>query len=261
MAFNHTYQATRNSPLVVPAAQGVLADVYDPGQETLQAILDQPAANGVVALNSSGSFTYTPNTDFLGTDSFTFHAYDGLDNSNVATVTLVITQGLPPIVTNPGDQLITEGQAASLQIQAVDPESTHLTYSASGLPPGLSIDAVSGLITGTAGSTFNQHGPYTVTVTATDLAFNSGSTVFAWTVQNIPPTVIDHYYVTPNQGLQAPNAAFGVLVGSSDPGAETIQAILDQVPRMERSFCARRLLHLHPRHRLHRARQLHLSRL
>ena len=105
----------------MPAAQGVLADVYDPGQETLQAILDQPAIHGTVALNSNGSFTYTPNIDFLGTDSFTFHAYDGLDNSNVATVTLVITQGLPPVVTNPGDQLSTEGQAASLQIHRCRP--------------------------------------------------------------------------------------------------------------------------------------------
>ena len=41
--------------------------------------------------NADGTFTYTPDADFNGTDSFTFKANDGTVDSNVATVSLIIT--------------------------------------------------------------------------------------------------------------------------------------------------------------------------
>src|SRR5439155_6545925 len=42
--------------------------------------------NGVLTLNLDGSFTYSPNTNFNGTDSFTYQANDGLADSNVGIV-------------------------------------------------------------------------------------------------------------------------------------------------------------------------------
>jgi hypothetical protein len=50
--------------------------------------LDSEPSNGVVSLNANGGFNYTPNTGFVGTDSFTYHATDGSANSAPATVTL-----------------------------------------------------------------------------------------------------------------------------------------------------------------------------
>jgi len=82
-------------------------------------------------------------------------------------------------VTNPGNQTGTVGTATSLQIHATDSSSTAtLTYTASSLPTGLSINSSSGLISGTpsAGGTFN------VTATATDNTGASGSTSFTWTI-------------------------------------------------------------------------------
>ncbi len=82
-------------------------------------------------------------------------------------------------VTNPGDQTSKVGTAASLQIQASDSASGQtLTYSATGLPAGLSINASSGLISGTPTAT----GTSTVTVTAKDTTGASGSASFSWTV-------------------------------------------------------------------------------
>jgi hypothetical protein len=51
------------------------------------------AANGVVTITNAatGAFTYTPNTGFTGTDSFTFTVTDGALSSNVAKVTILIT--------------------------------------------------------------------------------------------------------------------------------------------------------------------------
>ncbi|MEV5877856.1 putative Ig domain-containing protein [Streptomyces sp. NPDC052101] len=81
-------------------------------------------------------------------------------------------------VTNPGSQSTTTGGSASLQIHATDSAGAALTYSASGLPTGLSIDSSSGLISGTASTA----GTYQVTVTAQDSTGASGSTSFTWTV-------------------------------------------------------------------------------
>jgi hypothetical protein len=84
-------------------------------------------------------------------------------------------------VTNPGAQTATVGTAASVQIQATDSASGQtLSYSASGLPAGLSINASSGLISGTP----TAAGTSTVTVTATDGTGATGSTTFSWTVNS-----------------------------------------------------------------------------
>jgi len=82
-------------------------------------------------------------------------------------------------VANPGSQTGTVGIAASLQISASDSASGQtLTYSASGLPAGLSINSSSGLISGTP----TTAGTSSVTVTATDTTGASGSATFTWTI-------------------------------------------------------------------------------
>jgi Zn-dependent metalloprotease len=86
-----------------------------------------------------------------------------------------------PSVTNPGNQTSTVGTAASLQIQATDPNGQTLTYSATGLPAGLSINASSGLISGTP----TTAGTSSVTVTAKNTSNATGSTTFTWTVNPV----------------------------------------------------------------------------
>jgi hypothetical protein len=84
-------------------------------------------------------------------------------------------------VTNPGNQSGTVGTAASLQLNATDSASGQaLTYSATGLPAGLTINASTGLISGTP----TAAGTGTVTVTATDATGAAGSTSFTWTISS-----------------------------------------------------------------------------
>jgi len=84
-------------------------------------------------------------------------------------------------VTNPGSQTGTVGTPASLQISASDSQSGQtLTYSASGLPAGLSINSSSGLISGTP----TTAGTSSVTVTATDTTGAHGSATFTWTISS-----------------------------------------------------------------------------
>jgi endo-1,4-beta-xylanase len=82
-------------------------------------------------------------------------------------------------VTNPGPQTGTVGTAASLTVHATDSAAGQtLTYSASGLPTGMSINPSTGVISGTptVGNTYN------VTVTATDSTGASNSVIFTWTI-------------------------------------------------------------------------------
>ncbi|MGW7254897.1 putative Ig domain-containing protein [Streptomyces sp. NPDC054834] len=108
--------------------------------------------------------------------------YDGPTGWGTPDGTAAFTSGTSTgntvTVTNPGSQSTTTGGSASLQIKASDSAGATLTYSASGLPTGLSINSSTGLISGTASTA----GTYGVTVTATDSTGASGSASFTWTV-------------------------------------------------------------------------------
>jgi autotransporter-associated beta strand protein len=84
-----SYTATQGSTLTV-AAPGVLANDTDPQGYPLTATLVSSPSNGTLSLNSNGSFTYTPNSGYLGPDSFTYEATDGYGSSSPTTVSLII---------------------------------------------------------------------------------------------------------------------------------------------------------------------------
>jgi serine protease len=88
----------------------------------------------------------------------------------------IVTNGPTVTVTNPGNLTGEIGTAVNRQISATDSDGDALSFSATRLPPGLSISPT-GDITGTPTS----NGTYSVTVTASD-ALASGSAAFAWTI-------------------------------------------------------------------------------
>ncbi|MFE9495794.1 putative Ig domain-containing protein [Streptomyces collinus] len=128
-----------------------------------------------VTSGSNGSCT----TSYFCTARTGYDGPTGWGTPNGTTAfTGTTSTGNTVTVTNPGSQSTTTGGSVSLQIKASDSAGAALTYSASGLPTGLSVNSTSGLISGTASTA----GTYQVTVTATDSTGASGSTSFTWTV-------------------------------------------------------------------------------
>ena len=79
-------------------------------------------------------------------------AFDGVYTSAPATITVTVAPvNDAPTLTGIGNQWSVESDVVTLQLSASDPDSDLLTWSADGLPPALSIDAHSGLISGTVG--------------------------------------------------------------------------------------------------------------
>lgn len=94
VAYDDGYRVQMNTILSVDAP-GVLT--YDKDKEGTPLAVNtytQPS-HGTVALNLDGSFVYTPNTDFVGNDSFTYDIISGGETSNTATVFIVVYA--PPV--------------------------------------------------------------------------------------------------------------------------------------------------------------------
>ena len=82
------------------AASALLGNDTDADGESFQVSHWTQPANGTLAQNGDGSFTYTPDHGFVGTDSFTYEAGNGIANSNDATVSIAVTNTAQPVANN-----------------------------------------------------------------------------------------------------------------------------------------------------------------
>jgi hypothetical protein len=151
------------------------------GEDTCTGSLSYKASGlpaGLSISSTTGVISGTAKT--AGTSSVTVTGTDSTGPTGSATFTWNVgTTSNTVTVTNPGSQTGTVGTAASLQIAATDSASGQtLTYSATGLPAGLSISSATGLISGTP----TTAGTSSVTVTAKDTTGASGSATFSWTI-------------------------------------------------------------------------------
>jgi hypothetical protein len=128
-------------------------------------------ANVAVTVTGVGFF------DFL--HGQTGVAPNGIELHTVLDLQFGTSTGNTVSVTNPGTQTGTVATSTSLQMHATDSASGQtLTYTATGLPAGLSINNGNGLISGTP----TTSGSSIVTVTATDTTQAAGSASFTWTI-------------------------------------------------------------------------------
>jgi hypothetical protein len=130
---------------------------------------------GLSLNTSTGLISGTPTT--LGLYLVGLTATESLYSATQALEWEVLEIALP----NPGDQSNTEGDAVSLAVQGVSDGGGSLTYSASGLPAGLSVNPSTGLISGTVAPGAAANGPYWVVLTVANGTV-AGQVQFNWTV-------------------------------------------------------------------------------
>ncbi len=109
VAVANEYSVDEDTLLSV-VAPGVLGNDTDAELDSLTAVVVSGVSNGVLVLNSDGSFTYTPNANYNGGDSFTYKANDGSQDSNVVTVSITVNPIDEPVL-NPTnkDQCMNDG--------------------------------------------------------------------------------------------------------------------------------------------------------
>jgi VCBS repeat-containing protein len=96
VANNDSYVVFTGTTLSVNSTNGVLSNDTDPqGDDLTVTAPSSPydTTNGTVSISTNGSFTYTPDKGFAGTDSFTYTVSDGAETSS-ATVTFNVVNGI-----------------------------------------------------------------------------------------------------------------------------------------------------------------------
>ena len=193
VAVDDSYAAEKDATLTI-AAPGVLANDSDVDRTALTVVPMTGAAHGTLNLHPDGSFTYTPATGFVGTDSFTYAVSDGALQSNIATATITVSAvNDAPVTTN---TTLTMDEYASIAINLAnsssDPDGDALT--------GILIDGAShGVLNFFPNRTFNYNpdsgfvGTDTVPYTVSDgaLQSNIATVTIIVTAHNDAPTATD----------------------------------------------------------------------
>ena len=216
----------------VRAANGVLSNDTDPESDPLTAVLVDGAVHGEVTLQPDGSFIYSPEPDFFGTDTFTYTAQDA-QTSNVATVTLNVTNVYDPAVavadsyktlptqtlSIPADQGVLANDQNPDQVDLSAVLVTDETPGSLTLSPNGSFEYDPQGIAGTASFTYQIND-------GTQLSEPVGVSI----VVNTPPQAVTDNYVVEEDATLIRNAANGVTANDVDPEGQTLVVSLVEIP-------------------------------
>jgi predicted extracellular nuclease len=133
IATNDSYMTDEDLVLNVPTALGVLSNDLDKNGDALTVALVSSTSNGLLILNSDGSFSYSPNLNFNGSDSFSYQVCDPLIRCAITTATMTVNpindQSLISLAQ--ADVNVAEAQVATNLVQASDVDGDTLSLSAS----------------------------------------------------------------------------------------------------------------------------------
>jgi len=241
VAIDDAYATNEDADLVI-AAPGVLGNDSDADGDPMTAVVDVGPSNGILTLYADGSFEYTPNADYNGPDSFTYHANDGELNSNIATVTITVNPiNDAPVLAEIGDKIAIEGDLLTFTANATDSDvpANALQFSLIDAPAGAIIDSVTGVFTWTPSE--NQGpGNYELTIRVTDDGtpnlYREETIAIAVCVFNVPEgTTLDVNSIkNPSAGdfpvgVEAPYDFFEfTITGVATGGATTVTLILPE---------------------------------
>jgi VCBS repeat-containing protein len=231
------YSVDEDGVLTVDALGGVLVNDTDADGDMLSASLVAPPANGTVTLNADGSFSYTPNANFTGVDTFTYVANDGGLDGEVTSVTIEVA----PVVDAPisaadaysvdEDGVLTVDALGGVLVNDTDADGDMLSASLVAPP-------ANGTVTLNADGSFsytpnaNFTGVDTFTYVANDGGLDgevTSVTIEVAPVADAPISAADAYSVD-EDGMLTVDALGGVLVNDTDADGEMLSASLAAPP-------------------------------
>ena len=228
------YTTDEDVPLTI-AAPGLLANDADADGDALTAHILGDPANGTVAMNSDGSFTYTPNAGFSGVDTFSYQAGDGTLFSSAAIVTINVnaTNDAPSAV----DDVLTVAEDGALNLDIgggvlandTDPDGDALIASlVSGPANGTLALNPDGSLQYTPNANF--HGTDSFTYSASDGSLSDEATVtINVTPENDPPLAVADGYTTTEDTVLSIGSS-GVLSNDSDVDGDPLTAAVVSGP-------------------------------
>jgi len=149
--------------------------------------------HGQVVVNLDGSFTYAPNSNYHGTDSFSFYANDGVGNSNQAVITITVDSVNDVPTANFATMSTDEDVAINGTLTGTDVDGAVLSFAAGGVTPqhGMVVVNLDGSFTYTPNS--NYHGTDSFSFTVNDGTVTSGEANVTITLNavNDSPVVVD----------------------------------------------------------------------
>ncbi|HYI09018.1 MAG TPA: Ig-like domain-containing protein, partial [Thermoanaerobaculia bacterium] len=243
-AVDDNYNTPEDEQLNRPAATGVLANDTDANGDALTATLLVAPTNGAVVLAADGGFTYTPNANFFGSDTFTYTVDDGTD-TDTALVTITVTAENDAPTVEPDTFPVVENSFAGTvvgTVSASDVEGDTLTFSIEGGNNGnaFAIDANTGEITvnNPAAIDFESSTQFFLIVRVVDSGTPSRSDEATITINvtdgNDPPDAEpDGPYPVAEGGTLNGTS---VLANDSDPDGDPLTALLVGGPANASSF-------------------------
>jgi VCBS repeat-containing protein/predicted outer membrane repeat protein len=236
VAADDEYATLEDTPLLI-AAPGVLDNDEDADGDTLTVSLESAPSHGAVTLNANGSFNYTPNSGYVGEDSFSYRAYDGEDHSNVATVTITIIAvnvNLPPVAV--GDSYTTS-QDTTLNVASPgvlandsDADGDTLTAVHASQPSHGSVTLnANGSFSYTPNNGFAGEDSFSYRAYDGEDYSNVATVTITVEPANNPPVAADDDYAA-LEDTPLLIAAPGVLDNDDDADGDTLTAVLESTP-------------------------------
>ncbi len=185
-----TQMATAGTPFTATVATFTDADPAGAAADYAATIAwgDGTTTAGTVAADPAlaAQFTVTGTVTYAASGVYAISVTIRDEGGNPATASGTIAAS--PSLTNPGDRANAEGDTVSMPIVASAPDAAALSFGASGLPAGLTIDVNSGVISGTVAYTDAETagGLYAVTVYVYDAGGNVAAQSFRWTISDTP---------------------------------------------------------------------------
>ncbi|MBC8355089.1 MAG: tandem-95 repeat protein [Planctomycetes bacterium] len=236
---NDGYSTNKDTTLTIQPT-GVLANDTDADGDGLTGSLQAAPSSGTLNyFNADGSFEYVPTGGFVGSDSFTYKANDGTDDSNLVTVNISVQDpNSDPIVENsiPNQTLNEDADPVVIDISNVFSDSDvgdQLTLSLSGNTNGmLLLPALSGTDL-TIELEADQHGSAQVSLKAKDLAGAFVETNILFTVLSVndAPLAIDRLFRVGHDDVLSAASDTGLLSTATDVDGDALTAILVSAPQ------------------------------